>query len=139
MANVPSTAIRLLDMIRTAAEYDDFEVVANTLERMLQPWSMRVINVADDFTEEDADLLGEFWRKFLDLRPSEDILKRASVPYMVALGASINTKYIEVHELAEEQCASIFLLSNFLLTEQGVQEANPYENVLQFTRRPIRK
>lgn len=112
MTDKIETARGLLALLKGAAKTNDYSVAAETLERMLQPWGLHLMEPAgvdrDRFTTEDKRMLGNFWHLLLDLRADEtDILVRAATPFMCLLSASIAREYVAVQEMADALCRAI--------------------------------
>ena len=127
MAHKAAAAIKLLELLRDAAEYQDFEAVVQAFKRMLQPWGLRLMEDpsrgADVFTSEDEYVLGGFWRRLLNLPANEpDILARAASFYMPVHSASTEREYVYVQQFARQLCASVVLVCNELLSAEKPAE-----------------
>lgn len=132
------TARSLLNLLKDAAETEDYGEAAAILKRMLQPWGLRLMQehgiAPDKFDKSDCELLALFWINYFELVDSEDVLLCAASHYSLLSAASIEREYLTVIKAAQADCA--FILEVIAKVEEGVEEQEPESSVVQFTRRP---
>ena len=109
------TAVNLLLELEGAARHKYFYKVAPLLKRMMQPFGITLKNSEDVFTEEDTELLKEFWRALLDPLLEEELLPRAILVYICLLAASIDSELPTLQSMAAETCTFILTLCGELV------------------------
>jgi len=131
IAQGPTCAECLLMELAEATRDKDYLDAAQLLKRALQPYGVRLMDVADVFSDYDKKLLHKFWRMVLETTAIQfDVVESAIPLFETICTAACDRELVAQKSRAKARCHEVQVVCEALLVEV---DQRPATNVLQFT------